>query len=107
MDSPKTSGGEWVHDENTGVNILNTWTIEMINKITSTHPDYDNEFALSLAKEWEETDEKRMMVTDNFALYNSEERVVDMIERKFEKILKANQTKLDENAQSWLWLCNQ
>ncbi len=87
--------------------IEETMTQEMINKITPTHPDYDNELALSLAKDWKQTDEKWMFVTDYFALYNSEERIVNMIEDKFEKILKANKTTLDENAESWLWLCNQ
>ena len=86
---------------------MEKWQIEMINKITPTHPDYDNETALSLAKEWNATDEKWLMVTDHFCLYNSQERVVYMIEDKFEKILKANEKSLNENAQCWLWLCNQ
>jgi len=88
-------------------NKIDKWQIELINKITSTHPDYDNDLALSLANQWRETDEKWLMVTDQFCIYNTQERLVDMIERKFEKILKDNETKLDENAQSWLWICDQ
>ena len=87
--------------------IEETMTQQMINQITPTHPDYDNELALSLAKDWKQTDEKWLFVTDYFALYNSEERIVNMIEDKFEKILKDNETIIDENAESWLWLCNQ
>ena len=86
---------------------MEKWQIEMINEITPSHPDYDNDKALSLANEWNKTDEKWLMVTDHFCLCNSQERVVNMIERKFEKILKASETKLDENTESWLWLCNQ
>jgi hypothetical protein len=92
---------------NKGDNIMEKWQIEIINKITPSHPDYDNETALSLAKDWKQTDEKWLFVTDYFALYNSQERIVNIIEDKFEKILKDNKTSLNKNAESWLWLCNQ
>lgn len=82
----------------------------MIKEITIGSPSYNSEKALQLAKDWEQTDEKFMMITDEFCMSVNDARVdywVDRIEDKLEKILKANKTKLDDNAQSWLWLYNQ
>tara|TARA_Y100000114_G_C11657810_1_gene277498 strand:+ start:459 stop:719 length:261 start_codon:yes stop_codon:yes gene_type:complete len=86
---------------------MEKWQIDMINKITLSHPDYDNEIAVSLAKEWNETDEKWLMVTDHFCLYNSQERAVKMIERKFEKILNETKTEEKELEHNWLRLCGE
>ena len=74
---------------------MEQWQLEMINRITPTHPHYDNDEALSLAKEWNETDEKFSFILDTFVMSANDARVdywVDRIEDKFEKILKANET---------------
>jgi hypothetical protein len=50
------------------------------------------------------------MIMDYFGMSANDVRVdywVCKIENEFEKILKANETSLNKNAQSWLWLCDQ
>ena len=89
---------------------MEKWQIEMVNEITTTHPNYNKHSAFTLANEWKNTDEKFVMILDTFAMSANDRRVdywVDRIEDEFMKILKDNETSLDKNAQSWLWLCNQ
>ena len=89
---------------------MEKWQIEMVNEITITHPNYASKEALELANEWSSTDEKFVMIMDYFGMSANDVRVdywVAKIENELEKILKANETSLNKNAQSWLWLCNQ
>lgn len=63
---------------------------ELLNAITPASNTYDKELALELAKDWNNTDEKWMFVTDTFHLSNSHQFVdilVDRIEIIFEKLL--------------------
>ena len=81
---------------------MEKWQIDMIKEITIGSTSYNSKKALQLAKDWEQTDEKFMMITDEFCMSVNDARVdywVDRIEDKLEKILKANKTKLDDNAQ--------
>jgi len=89
---------------------MEKWQIEMVNEITITHSNYASKEALELANEWNNTDEKFVMIMDYFGMSANDVRVdywVCKIENEFEKILKANETSLNKNAQSWLWLCDQ
>ena len=89
---------------------MTNWQKEMINYITTTHKDFDNAYALRLAREWSKTDEKYTFVLDTFAMSAWDARAdywVDRIEDQFIKVLEANEMTLSENAESWLWLCNQ
>lgn len=82
----------------------------MINAITTTNPNYDHIEALRLANEWNNTDEKWSMIMDTFALSAHDrnvDRLVDYIENKFEKILKSNKENLDQNAQCWMFMCDE
>ena len=84
---------------------MEKWQIEMVNEITTTHQNYNKHTALSLANEWEKTDEKFVMIMDTFAMSANDRNVdywVDRIEDEFIKILKNNETSLNQNAQSWL-----
>jgi hypothetical protein len=89
---------------------MNEWQKQMINAITTTNPNYDHIEALRLANEWNNTDEKWSMIMDTFALSAHDrnvDRLVDYIENKFEKILKSNKENLDQNAQCWMFMCDE
>lgn len=89
---------------------MEKWQKEIVNSITITHKSYDKEYALKLAKEWEQTDEKFCFIMDEFAMSANDNRCdywVDRIENQFMKTLEANKETLSETAESWLWLCNQ
>ena len=90
--------------------IMENWQIEMVKEITPKSKNYNNTKAIQLANEWENTDEKLMMIMDYFSMSANDKRFeywVDRIETQFEKILESNKTSLNKNAESWLWLCEQ
>ena len=89
---------------------MENWQIELVKEITPKSQNYNNTKSIQLANEWENTDEKLMMIMDYFCMSANDARFdywVDRIETQFEKVLKANETTLNKNAESWLWLCEQ
>ena len=89
---------------------MKNWQIEMVKEITPKSQNYNNTKAVQLANEWENTDEKLMMIMDYFAMSANDKRFeywVDRIETQFEKVLKANKANLDQNADCYMWMCGE
>ena len=89
---------------------MEKWQIDMIKQITIGNPNYDSKKALQLAKDWQQTDEKFMMITDEFCISVDSAHVdywVDRIEDRFEKILEVQEKTKKELEDNWLRLCGE